>query len=840
MSEKLSDYRDKRDFESTPEPDAVEQNSGPGRSYVFHKHAATRLHYDLRLEHDGVLLSWAVPKGPSLDTRERRLAIRVEDHPVSYGSFEGVIPEGEYGGGTVMSWDEGTWSPHGDVDRSLGDGKLVFDLLGEKLRGRFALIHTGARKTGRDRNQWLLIKEKDEAVRPSDEYDIARELPDSASTGRTMEEIAESGDVVGDDEEEDEEDGPTDPSAIVGAVRAPVPTDPRPQLAQPAARPPTGDGWLHEIKYDGYRVLLVRSKDGVRALTREGHDWSDRFAPLVEAAHGLPADSFVIDCEAVVLDRSGVPDFAALQESLACGRPRPLAAFCFDLPYLQGFDLSRAELAERKNALSRLLADAEGSTLRYAEHLPDAPSDLLPRACELGAEGIVSKRADAPYRPGRSRAWRKSKCVRRQEFVVVGYVPSSSAIGGLGALLLGYYTADGEVAFAGRAGSGITERQGRRLLDELSGLRRDHPEMLGDAPHSETIVWVEPSLVVEVAFSEWTPKGRLRHASLVGVRRDVDAGSVVRDPDPMSPDAGPDADRSGGARENPEGDATVAGVRITHPDRVMIPGGPTKRDLAGYYAAVSDHVLRHLADRPLTLLRCTQGTDGECFWQRHVDDGVVRGVRAFTALEREYVTVDDVTGLVGLVQYLTVEFHVWGSTTARPDMPDRIVFDLDPGPGTDWDDVRAAALLARKILESHGLESFVKTSGGKGLHVTVPIAPRVPVTDAAAATKVLARRMVDAAPDSLTIDPRKSARADRIFIDWHRNGAGQSTVAPYVVRARKGAPVSTPVTWDELVSGLDPAAYTIDQVKDRLASTADPWANIGDVDQHLPQESFDV
>ena len=820
MTRRLEDYDAKRDFGATPEPPGETGGSETGRVYVVHKHAATRLHYDLRLEYGGVLMSWAVPKGPSLDTGQRRLAVHVEDHPVDYGSFEGTIPEGEYGGGTVMLWDRGTWSPRGDVEQSMSAGKLEFDLAGEKLEGRFALIHTGARKEGRERDRWLLIKEKDDRVRSHQEYDVTKAEPDSVATGRTMDEIAEE--PAEEDAEGDPHSGARapDPASVRGAVAGAFPAEPRPQLASPASGPPGGSGWVHEVKHDGYRLMIAVQDRRARVLTREGHDWTDRFPSLADAAAALPAEAVLLDCEAVAPGPGGVSDFGALQTALSEGRRGDVVAFCFDLLHLDGYDLRPAPLTVRKEALAGLLRGA--GPLVYSDHVEGARDEVLARACEMGAEGLVSKKADSPYRPGRSRTWLKSKCVHRQEFVVVGFTEPGGG-DGIGALAVAYVDDGGTLTYAGKVGSGLDERTGSGLRGRLESLRTDEPSpaRTPDGAAGRDVRWVEPEVVVEVAFAGWTGAGNLRHPAFKGVREDRDPATIVRER--------PVAE---------EDEAVVLGVRLTHPERVMVPRGPTKLDLARYYAAVAPHVLRHLAGRPLTLLRCPEGSAGECFWQRHVEEGLLAHVAPVTAHDKDYVFVREPAGLVELVQYLVVEFHVWGVVQDHPDRPDRLVFDLDPGPDVDWDTVRAAALAVREVLAGRKLTSFVKTSGGKGVHVVVPIQPEVPVTDAALAAKVLAEDVVAASGGTMTVDPRKSARPGRIFLDWHRNGAGQSTVAAYTVRAREGAAVSTPLTWDELRAGTDPADLTPEVVLAKLEVSGDPWEDIGEVGQRLPQEAL--
>lgn len=817
MGAPLDEYEQKRNLPDSPEPPARTSHSATGRRYMIHKHAATRLHYDLRLEHDGVMLSWAVPKGPSLDTKQRRLAVHVEDHPVDYADFEGVIPEGEYGAGTVMVWDDGEWSPHGDVDESLASGKLVFDLEGRKLAGRFALIHTGARKTGREKDQWLLIKEKDGYVRPSAEYDVTAEAPESAASGRTMEQISEDGETASGDDDEP-------PSWPEGAIASDMPRSFEPMLASRVASPPVGAGWIHELKHDGYRILALIDNGNAMLLSRSGEDYTERFASLAAAFARLHVDSAAIDCEAVVLAADGTSSFAALQQALSERSTGDAVAFCFDLVYLDGYDLSHASFESRRAALERVLAGVENRSLRVSEGLDVEGAALLDAACRLGAEGIVSKRKDSPYFAGRSRHWLKTRCVQRQEFVVGGFTAPKRGTTGFGALVVGYYES-GSLAYAGRVGSGFSERMRDEIASRLS------PIVLDSSPFAEEIspvegravTWVKPLLVAEVAFTEWTSSGKLRHPRFVGLRDDKDPADVVRE---------------SSLREVPGivGDPTVLGVKITHPERRMVANGPTKLELAKFYSGAAQAVLAHLEGRRLTLLRCPSESQAECFWQRHIEAGLLPHVETEADGESEWIHLFTAEGLVELVQYLAVEFHAGGSGVELPDRPDRIVFDLDPGPDVDWDTLRAGALLVRTVLENIGLVPFLKTTGGHGLHVVAPIEPRVPTADVALATKSIAQSAVELSGGRMTLDPKKSARPGRIFLDWHRNSVGQSAVAAYTVRARPRALVATPITWDELADAKAPLAFATSDVLERLDRDGDPWAAMDASRGRLAQE----
>jgi bifunctional non-homologous end joining protein LigD len=821
----LDEYQRKRDFGATPEPAGSARRSpdspAASRSFVIHKHAARRLHYDVRLELDGVLMSWAVPKGPSYDPADKRLAVHVEDHPLEYGTFEGVIPAGEYGAGAVIVWDRGTWEPLVEPHDGLESGNLKFALSGEKLRGAFVLVRMKPKPGERGEN-WLLIKERDEHVRPRDEYDVLAARPESVASGRTVEQVASSGMEAG--------------GAPPGAP-ASIPDEAPFQLATLSAAPPAGEDWLHEIKYDGYRVRLAVEGGAARVLTRGGEEWSDRMGALVRAAGAFPVNSALVDGEAVVFGRNGAPDFGALQAALSERRDDRIVYLAFDLLYLDGRDLRTEPLSRRKKTLRSLLERAGTGPIRFAEHVAGNGDEFLAASCSLALEGAVSKRAEAPYRPGRTAEWRKTKCRARQEFVVGGFTGPRGSRPGLGALLLGYYDAAGTLHYAGRVGSGLSER-------DLNGLTaRLEPLVVDDSPFPEpphiadrTVHWVRPEVVVEVEFAEWTASGVLRQPVFLGVREDRDPAGVRRD----EADAPPDAQEPAAARP-----------RLTNPDKELFESGPsgaspvTKAGLATYYEAVASAMLPDLAGRPLSIVRCPHGQSAECFFQKHPDPrSFPAELRVFEVSERtgpaRYFAVEDLDGLLALVQLGVVEIHAWNSHADAPETPDRIVFDLDPGPDVEWPEVLAAAETVRAALGGLGLGGFAKTTGGHGLHVVTPIVPGHDHDTVRAFARGLVDRLVEGDPDRFTARMAKAARPGKVFVDYLRNAHGATAVAAYSTRARPGAPVAVPVTWEELAAGLDPLAFDTVSVPLRiaLARGVDPWAGYDDARAELEPELF--
>jgi bifunctional non-homologous end joining protein LigD len=865
----LREYRRKRDFSVTPEPGGRAAPRGTGWSFVVQKHAASRLHYDFRLELDGVLKSWAVPRGPSLDPGEKRLAMRTEDHPVEYGSFEGVIPEGEYGGGTVLLWDRGTWEPMGDPHQGLAKGKLDFVLRGKKLRGRWTLIKIPGRESRDADKAWLLIKARDDAARSSGDFDVTGMLPKSVATDRALEEIARARDQVWHSAKPAKTSSrrrAATPAAsrrvaaagLPGARRAALPAFIAPQLATLVAAPPAGDEWLHEMKFDGYRVLCRIERGTVRLLSRNGKDWTDRLPGVARAASRFDARSAMLDGEVAVVLPNGVTSFNALQNALGGSTDDEPVYFVFDLLHLDGSDLTGTPLEQRKEALRSLL-DASGADpiLRYSDHVVGNGEAFLRHACRMALEGVVSKRRDAPYQSGRTRSWLKAKCIQEQEFVIGGFTDPEGRRSGLGALLLGVYDADGKLVYVGKVGTGFTTRDAidlRQRLDALVQPTSPFARRPAGAVHAH---WVRPELVGEVEFTEWTPDGRLRHPSWKGLREDKPAHEIVREV-PAVAEPAPrvratiDGAASGAKRSfvrtrrrrvskaATTGEAQVAGIRITHPDRIVYPPqGITKLDLARFYESIADWILPHLRSRPTSLVRCPEGLARECFYQKHVGVWAPAALRRVRIREKkkvgDYLVVDDLPGLIGLVQIGILEIHTWNAVVERLEQPDRLVFDLDPGDRVPWRAVVAAAHSVRAHLQHLGLESFLKTTGGKGLHLVVPIDAGPGWDDCLAFARSVAEDLARKSPRAFTANVAKNERRGRIYIDYLRNLRGATAVAAYSTRARPGAPVSTPLSWDELSPRLRSDHYTVSNLPRRLASLRiDPWTDYDRTRQALP------
>ena len=745
----LAKYRSKRDFSKTKEPSGEGRTSSGGQTYLIQKHAASRLHYDFRLELDGVLKSWAVTKGPSLNPEDKRLAVHVEDHPLDYGSFEGTIPEGEYGGGTVMLWDQGTWEPIGDVHRSYAKGNLTFELHGKRLKGRWHLVRMRGRPGEGKKENWLLIKGKDEYANA--EGDSAIETHTTSVVSRKSMEGIAGGAGKSWSRQGAKRKSKAEATEAVAALKKKVRARPErpskpdapkeeavfvaPQLATLVSKPPSGENWVHEIKFDGYRLLAVINDEGVRLFTRAANDWSDRFPPLVDDLAKLKVQSAIIDGEAVHAETDGTFSFHSLQNALSTGKLDRLKYFAFDLLHLNGEDLRSKPLLERKALLAKLLTKAPPD-IQYSEHFAETGEQVLHHACHLALEGIISKRADAPYRSGRTEGWLKSKCIKEQEMVIGGYTEQPKHPGMLGALLVGYFEKDA-LRFAGKVGTGFTHQEGRDLLKKLKSIAADRPPFVSvpsDARRGAK--FVTPKLVAHVNFGEWTPDGKLRHPSFQGLREDKPAREVTREKEkPLA------AVKEKGAVAKPakrvlpsraskrnDDDKVVAGITITHPDRVLWPERDiTKLDLARYYAAIAPRLLKQAGNRPMSLVRCPQGDVGHCFFQRHAGEGMsdhVKGIKVEGHGEgKPYIYIDDAAGLVSLVQMGTIELHVWNATVDAVKTPDRIIFDLDPAPDVAFDRVKDAAREVRDNLKSLGLTSFLKTTGGKGLHVVVPFKP---------------------------------------------------------------------------------------------------------------------
>jgi bifunctional non-homologous end joining protein LigD len=837
----LSEYRRKRDFKTTPEPKA-EKGKSEGHSFVIQKHAARRLHYDFRLEMDGVLKSWAVTRGPSLVPGEKRLAVHVEDHPLAYGDFEGVIPPGQYGSGEVIVWDRGTWEPIHDPRKGYKKGHLEFTLKGEKLGGHWHLVRM-AGKEGETRENWLLIKGDDEAAREPGEPEIVEEMPLSVKSGRPIESLKGDGKAAiwksSKTSAKTKKASAGHASAakqgdhkIKGAKAGDLPEFLPPALATLVKAVPKGGRWLHEIKLDGYRIEARIDHGKVQLLTRTGLDWTDRFGKrVVSALKGLPVQTALLDGEIVVESGNGSSDFSLLQQDLSEGRDDRFTYYVFDLMHLDGQDLTGASLLDRKGLLEPLIANAE-VPLKYSSHFDESGELVLKHACRLSLEGVISKVADAPYRSGRGRDWVKSKCTARQELVIGGYVPSSVSDKAIGSLIMGVNEADG-LRHVGRVGTGYSQKLARQLFDRLQPLLREKSPFKDKltGPERKDAVFVEPELVAEIEFRGWTGDAHLRHASFRGLREDKAARDVVQETPAASEAAKKTGNRKVASTAEKKEQAAIQTARrhitLTHPDRLYWPeAGVTKEGLADYYALVWPRIAPFIVDRPLALLRCPEGHQKTCFFQKHGWRGMRKEIISIRDPKDDeaLIGIRDLAGLLSLVQGAALEIHPWGSRAGDLERPDMVNIDLDPGPDVTWERVIEAAFEVRQRFEDMGLTGFVKTSGGKGLHVVAPLKPKAQWPEVKAAMKALADSMSADSPEDYVSTISKAKRKGKILIDYLRNGRGATAVAPYSTRARTGAPVSMPLSFEELSPDILPNHFTVENVPARLAGTdADPW-----------------
>lgn len=788
-SDPLARYNAKRDFTRTAEP-AGTIATVEGNRFIVQKHDATRLHWDFRLEVDGVLKSWAVTRGPSLDPDEKRLAVRTEDHPLAYAEFEGTIPKGDYGGGTVMLWDAGTWAPiAGKSAKDLDHGHLHFVLAGERMRGEWMLIRLKPRAKERAEN-WLLRKVGDAEVGGTDT--LVETALTSVRTGRTMEEIAAG------KEAKLMKASPPAPKRRA-SKKAVLPAFLEPQLCTLVDVVPAGSGWLHEVKYDGYRALVAVAGGDAKVFTRTGLDWTDKFPAIARACAALAVDSALIDGE-IVAFKDGRPDFSTLKDAIGAGGAMTL--FAFDLLHHNGEDLTALATLARKERLGPLIPGGDPRLL-YADHIVGSGEQLFAAMCGEGYEGVVSKRADAPYRAGRTKTWLKIKCTHRQEFVIVGWTASDKTRG-FKSLLLGAYE-NGALGYAGKVGTGFDASTMADLRERLDALARDEATVKAPRAMVRAARWVSPELVAEIAYAEVTPDGVLRHASFLGLREDKRAGEVVME------------------REEPVAVATAITVKVSNRDRMIFPDSTvTKGELADYYAAIAPVMLPWAGDRPVSLVRCPQGRGKSCFFQKHDAGSFGEQVHQVPIPEKDgstenYLYVDSADGLVACVQMGTIEFHGWGSRIDALERPDRMIFDLDPDEGLGFAETKRAAEFLRDQLADLGLASFALLSGGKGVHVVVPLTPRAEWPAVRDFAERFARALAQAEPERFVAVMTKSKRVGRIFIDYLRNGRGSTAIMPYSARSRAGAPVAAPVSWTEL-RDLDTAArWTVRDAGELLA-----------------------
>ncbi|MFJ3460209.1 DNA ligase D [Achromobacter spanius] len=852
MADTLKKYREKRNFEVTSEPAEGGEANEDARAFVIQKHWASRLHYDFRLELDGAMKSWAVPKGPCYDPAVKRMAVQVEDHPIAYNQFEGQIPEGQYGAGKVIIWDEGKWMPVGDPRKGYRDGHLKFDLHGVKMQGRWALIRLKGKESEKQ-PPWLLIKDRDDFSRPEREFSVVDEMPDSvvplrkaaksrAKSKAPGQEAAggQSGNLAG-----NASDSAADAQPALPGVAAELPAQLKPQLATLVdGVPKHAPDWLYEMKFDGYRLVARIEGEDVRLFTRNGHDWSAKLPHLVEALRALPAKWAWVDGEIVMLDREGIPNFQSLQNAFDNDRTQDIVFYAFDLPFIGQRDLRQEPLGVRRALLQQLMDTAEDDHLRFSESFEAVPSDLVATACRMGLEGIMAKRLSSPYVSRRSDTWVKVKCARRQEFAIVGYTAPKGSRAGLGALLLAVHEQDGSLRYAGKVGTGFDDASLVSLQKRLAAIETDKKPVT-NAPAAGGVRWVKPELIAEVSFGEWTSGGHIRHSVFRGLRQDKPVKAISREKAVPVKDIDSDAGTGTSASKassatKSEAKSTPAsktgrakGGKLTNPDRVIDPSTKlTKLDLARYYGLIAPLMLEHLKGRPVSFLRAPAGIQGEFFFQKHLE-AAMPGVKPLPAkLDPDHpplLEVPTAEAILSAVQMNVVEFHTWNAVKTAIGKPDRMMLDLDPGEGVQWPAMQQAANLVRVLLQEIGLQAWLKTSGGKGLHVVVPLRKQYDWDTVKRFSQAIVQHLARTLPQLFVAKSGPKNRVGKIFADYLRNGFGATTVCAWSARARPGLGISVPVTWDELDKLTSGAHWTIQDVHTRLDAGNTPW------DDYTPQ-----
>jgi bifunctional non-homologous end joining protein LigD len=853
MNRNLDDYNRMRDFSATSEPSASKRSGRKtakdhALQFCIQKHDASHLHYDFRLELDGTLKSWAVPKGPSLDPKVKRLAIHVEDHPLDYATFEGSIPEGHYGAGDVIVWDRGVWIPLDDPAKAYAKGRLKFELQGEKLGGTWNLVRT--HMPGK-KEQWFLIKHQDNAARPQDDYDVLVAEPDSVLSERTIVDkprlAAEQAKPI--------KKAPAKPrkqasGRLIGARKAKLPAQLKPQLATLVDSAPEGQ-WSYEIKFDGYRIMARIDHDEVQLFTRNGHDWTHKLPKQAEALAALGLESGWLDGEMIVANEQGVPDFQALQNAFDSGKSGNIVYYVFDLPYLNGVDLREVPVQERRAALSTVMHAHEHPLLRFSEAFDEPPDALLNSACQMQMEGLIGKRLDSPYVSRRSSDWIKLKCKHRQEFVIVGYTDPKGSRSGFGALLLGLHDRDsGELRYAGKVGTGFNEVTLKNILTQLKPLQARKAALVNPPSgfDAKGVHWLKPSLLAEVAFAEMTKDGSVRHAVFHGLRDDKPAKDITEErAKPVKTPAKTTAPKQPATTKKPPASKkTVATkstetapsqlelahgkVRITHPDRVIdTVSGTTKMQLAEYYASVAEWILPQLKDRPVALVRAPDGIAGELFFQKNAERLAIPGI---TTLDKDVtgqpvMIINNAEALIGAVQMSTVELHTWNATSVDLDKPDRFILDLDPDPALPWKSMVEATALTLTVLEELGLKAFLKTSGGKGIHLVVPLTRKHGWDEVKDFSHAIVSHMARLLPERFSAVSGPKNRVGRIFIDYLRNGLGATTICAFAARTREGLPVSVPIFAEEVAELKGGNQWNVHNAQERLAEVGDePWADL--------------
>lgn len=848
MSDSLDEYRRKRDFTATREPSGAEpgpkSRKSPKQSaqellYCIQKHDARRLHYDLRLELDGVLKSWAVPKGPSLDPQSRRLAVHVEDHPLDYALFEGAIPEGQYGAGAMIVWDRGIWIPEGDPAEAYKKGRLKFELRGEKLSGSWNLVRS--RMEG-GKEQWFLLKSKDEAARSETEYNVTEALPDSVLSAKTLapprpkaNKESRAGTVKTPAPKRRRK---TAAPSLSGARKAALPETLEPQLATLVETVPDGD-WRYEVKFDGYRILARIDNGEVRLISRNGLDWTARMPQQAEALASLALESAWLDGEVAVPDENGLPEFQALQNAFNDGQSGNIMYYLFDVPFLDGKDLRQVPLEQRRAALLALLEKSDSDLIRYSADFAESGEAMLNSACELQMEGLIGKRAGSPYTSGRSKDWIKLKCAHRHEFVVVGFTEPKNSRSYFGALVLGLHDKPGgTLRYAGKVGTGFNARTLGTVYKKIQPLEVSKPAVINPPTGAQArgIHWLEPVLLAEVGYAQMTHDGIVRQAVFHGLREDKPAEEITRErPEPVKAVEKKRPSRKSTAQSQPAPEQALS--NITHPDRVIDPtSGTTKLQLARFYGTIASKIQPHLHERPVALVRAPDGVEGELFFQKNAEKLAIPGV---TRLEKAYksqpaMILDTSEALLGAVQMNTVELHTWNATSGDLDHPDRFVLDLDPDPTLPWARMVEATQLTVTMLDELGLRSFLKTSGGKGIHIVVPLVPAADWDSIKAFSRALVKHMAKLLPDRFSAVSGPRNRVGRIFIDYLRNSRGATTICAYAARARPGLAVSVPIAREELETLTGADVWTIHNLDERLAQLkSDPWQDYADIKQTI-------
>jgi bifunctional non-homologous end joining protein LigD len=874
MSEALNEYNRKRDFKATPEPSGqpgkrtvrTAKKAAGALQFCIQKHDASRLHYDFRLELEGTLKSWAVPKGPSLDPKSKRLAVHVEDHPIDYATFEGSIPEGHYGAGEVIVWDRGTWQAVGDPKEGYAKGKLKFELQGEKLNGLWNLVRT--HMPGKQ-EQWFLIKHGDEHARPEAEYDVTKAEPDSVLSERTLTlkkrgaKGAKTAAANSAAKKTSSQAAPKKPvrkkaeasskkqpsTQLNNAKAAELPDSLKPELATLVESAPEGD-WRYEIKFDGYRVMARIADGKVQLFTRNGHDWTHKLPHQAEALAALDLESAWLDGEMVVADKDGVPSFQALQNAFEAGRSGNIAYYLFDMPFLNGMDLREVPVEQRRAALSMMLERNQDEVLKFSEDLGEVPDSLLASACQMNMEGLIGKRLGSAYRSRRSGDWIKLKCKRRQEFVVVGFTDPKGARSKFGALLLGLHDPDsGELRYSGKVGTGFNEATLSTLHEQLLPLQVDEAAVVNPPTGFEAkgVHWLKPVLLAEIAYADITQDGSVRHAVFHGLRDDKPAKAIVQEkpapvkavkaPTTASKTKQPDSEKAPMPKAAKTDAASSGKIRLTHPERVIdAKSGSTKRDLADYYISVHEWILPQLAKRPVALVRAPDGIGGELFFQKNAERLAIPGIET---LGKEHtghpvMLINNLEALIGAVQMSTIELHTWNAVEKDLQRPDRFILDLDPDPALPWKSMVEATQLTLTVLDELGLKSFLKTSGGKGIHLVVPLTPKDSWDEVKDFSHAIVKHIANLLPERFSAVSGPKNRVGKIFIDYLRNGLGATTICAFAARTREGMPVSVPILREELkeIKGAD--AWTIHNVLKRLEQLdQDPWADMNKVRQTI-------